>query len=138
MVLDPSTTRVLMADDSSTIRAAIEQTLRRAGFQDVTVCVDGLAAWRALEKARAGEAAPYDVVVTDIEMPEMDGFTLTMKIKDDPHLRKTPVILFSSLISADNAKKGESVGADMQVTKFEGDSMVKAIETCVLQARSAG
>ena len=69
--------------------------------------------------------------MTDIEMPQMDGLHLTLKIKEDPLLKRIPVILFSSLIREDNRRKGESVGADAQVSKPDSQQMIEAIETCL-------
>jgi two-component system chemotaxis response regulator CheV len=58
-----------------------------------------------------------DLIISDIEMPLMDGFSLTKNIKEDPVLRKLPVILYSSIITNELRHKGESVGADMQISK---------------------
>lgn len=124
--------RVLIADDSGTIRAAVERVLRSAGFGQVTACTDGQEAWELLEKLRGGDEPPFDLVLSDIEMPRMDGLHLTSRIKSDESLRDMVVVLFSSLISDDNRKKGEQVGADAQVTKFQSDELIHAIDQLLI------
>jgi two-component system chemotaxis response regulator CheV len=115
--------RALIADDSISIRHMIGTILEKAGFE-VTQTVNGQEAWDALvalkDKA-AQEKAPLadyvDILVSDIEMPIMSGHNLTKRIKDDPVLKDLPVILFSSLITERMRHKGESVGADEQISK---------------------
>lgn len=115
--------RALIADDSTSIRRMIGTMLEKAGFE-VTQTVNGQEAWEALNglKAKAGaEGKPVtdfvDILVSDIEMPIMDGHNLTKRVKDDPVLKALPVILFSSLITDRLRHKGEAVGADDQVSK---------------------
>ena len=67
-------------------------------------------------------------VITDIEMPQMDGHRLTKLIKSDDKLKHIPVIIFSSLVNEEMRKKGESLGADAQLTKPEIGSLVDAID----------
>ena len=125
---DRKEVRVQIVDDSPTIRATVERLLRLAGFQEITVCTDGQHAWDVIEERSADGSAPFDIILTDIEMPRMDGLHLTARIKQDPSLRKMPVVLFSSLISPDNVKKGQEVEADAQVTKLEGDELIRVVE----------
>ncbi|MBL3581230.1 chemotaxis protein [Oleidesulfovibrio alaskensis] len=115
--------KTLIADDSSSIRNMIGATLKKAGF-DVTATSSGLEAWKQLEawkKESQEQGRPLSdfvvLVVSDIEMPEMDGHNLTRRIKDDPVLKQLPVMLFSSLITEALRHKGEAVGADDQVSK---------------------
>jgi two-component system chemotaxis response regulator CheV len=128
--VDRASKRVIMCEDSPFIRSRILQALRVAGYANSTVVSDGQAAWELLEQA-AARGERVDAVVSDIEMPRMDGLHLTRRIKESPQLRSTPVILFSSLISADNRKKGEQVGADLQIAKPELAEMVKLIDRAV-------
>jgi two-component system chemotaxis response regulator CheV len=115
--------RALIADDSTSIRRMIGTMLEKAGFE-VTQTVNGQEAWDALvalkDKA-AQDQVPLtdlvDILVSDIEMPIMDGHNLTRRVKDDPVLKELPVILFSSLITERLRHKGESVGADEQISK---------------------
>lgn len=115
--------KALIADDSASIRRMIAGMLEKAGFQ-VTRTTTGKEAWDTLEQIKAQAARDgkalfdyVDIVVSDIEMPVMDGHNLTKRIKDDPVLKELPVILFSSLITDRLRHKGESVGADDQVSK---------------------
>lgn len=113
--------RVVFADDSSMIRKTLSRGLTQAGFE-VTVLSDGKQAWDHLSqlKEQAGDEPItnyVNVVISDIEMPVMDGHNLTKRIKDDPVLKQLPVLLFSSLITDALRHKGESVGADEQIAK---------------------
>ena len=115
--------KALIADDSASIRRMIATMLEKSGFQ-VTQTTNGREAWDLLASHKshaAEEQRPLydyvDVVVSDIEMPVMDGHNLTKRIKEDPVLKELPVILFSSLITDRLRHKGEAVGADGQVSK---------------------
>ncbi|KAB1441316.1 chemotaxis protein [Pseudodesulfovibrio senegalensis] len=121
--------RALIADDSTSVRNVLRQNFEKANFIPVLVS-DGQEAWSKLEKIRelAQEEGKspleyLDVVVSDVEMPQMDGYTLTRKIKEDPVLKDLPVCLFSSLISKGVMHKGEAVKADDQVTKPEFNAL---------------
>ena len=115
--------RALIADDSTSIRRMIGTMLEKAGFE-VTQTVNGQDAWDALmdvKRRAAEENKPLveylDIMVSDIEMPIMDGHNLTKRVKEDAFLKEMPVILFSSLITDRLRHKGESVGADDQISK---------------------
>jgi two-component system, chemotaxis family, chemotaxis protein CheV len=115
--------KVLFADDSSMIRKTLSRGLEKAGFE-VNIASDGKMAWDMLRqiKAQALDADEplthhLNMVISDIEMPVMDGHNLTKRIKEDPVLKQLPVILFSSLITDALRHKGESVGADDQIAK---------------------
>ncbi len=117
--------RALVADDSALVREMLKDLLQKAGFSVETV-VNGRMAWERLERIRdtaQREDRPLwdyvNVLVSDIEMPSMDGHNLTVRVRQDPMLKKLPVILFSSLITDKLRHKGESVGADEQVSKPE-------------------
>lgn len=117
--------RAVIADDSAAIRNTMATVLEQAGFE-VYKATNGQEAWDKLQRIRDRAAAEerelsafVDVVVTDIEMPAMDGHTLCKNIKDDPVLRQLPVLLFSSLITDKLTHKGQSVGADDQISKPE-------------------
>jgi len=114
---------VLLADDSASIRTIIAATLKKAHFT-VTKATCGREAWDQLkqwEKTAREQNVPItnfvNLVVTDIEMPEMDGHSLTRLIKTDPAFSKIPVVLFSSLISKVVLEKGIQAGADDQISK---------------------
>lgn len=121
---DPGCT-VFFADDSSVARKQIERTLEALGVPYVG-SINGRAAWDELQKiARHAQATGRKVselvslVLTDVEMPEMDGFILTKAIKSDPRFAGIPVIMHSSLSGMSNQQLGESVGVDEYVPKFE-------------------
>ncbi|MHC1713273.1 MAG: chemotaxis protein [Solidesulfovibrio sp.] len=120
-----STYKTLVIDDSNSIRRLIATYLEKDGFE-VIQDVNGQNAWDRLQEWKAAAVkgtSPLSenvhLIVTDIEMPSMDGHTLCKNIKDDPVLKSLPVILFSSLINDQLYHKGLSVGADDQVTKPE-------------------
>ncbi len=123
--------RILLADDSIVIRSSLIKILKDAGFEKLVVCSDGQQAWEYVNTHRNDENGPCDLVMTDIEMPRMDGLHLTSRIKKDESLKHIPVVLFSSLVTDDNIKKGKSVGADAQVSKPDSKNMLNAIESCL-------
>lgn len=115
--------RALVVDDSPTARKMIIQLLEQAGFE-TTFQVNGRDAWEWVQqqKEKAQDSGKHihefvNVIISDIEMPQMDGHSLTKRIKSDPMLQDIPVILFSSLITDGLLHKGKSVGADLQVAK---------------------
>ena len=116
---------VFFADDSAVARKQIQRTLEAMGVKYVAA-INGLEAWLELEKMAAyAQASGQEVddlislVLTDIEMPEMDGYILTKKIKSDPRFVNVPVIMHSSLSGMSNQQLGKSVGVDEYVPKFE-------------------
>lgn len=117
--------KALIADDSTLIREIMKDMLRKANFQ-VEATNNGRECWNRLQelKRKAEESGRpltdfVQVVVSDIEMPMMDGHNLTKRIREDPVLRQMPVILFSSLITDSLRHKGDAVGADDQISKPE-------------------
>ncbi len=116
---------VLYADDSSVARRQIASTLDAMDVQRIETH-NGREAWNELERlaARADESGEplskfLQVVLTDVEMPEMDGYMLTRKIKSDQRFAGIPVIMHSSLSGTSNQQLGHSVGVDAYVSKFE-------------------
>ncbi len=110
--------RILMAEDSHVMQMLIKNNLAKAGYVNVEVCNDGQEAWERLEAELATGVSPvFDMIITDIEMPRIDGLHLTQRIKEHPQLGSIPVVIFSSLVSIDNQKKCEAVGANAQITK---------------------
>lgn len=117
--------RAMVVDDSGLIREMLKDLLQKAGFE-VEVHTNGRDGWERLkelkEKSEKENRPLRDfihIVVSDIEMPSMDGHNLTKRIKEDPALRRLPVILFSSLITEKLRHKGDAVGADDQISKPE-------------------
>jgi two-component system chemotaxis response regulator CheV len=128
--------RVLVVDDSISIRRAVERVLHNAGFQHITKASNGEEAWALLEAQKGESGLPFDIVLSDIEMPRMDGLHLTQRIKTDTKLKAMPVVLFSSIIRPDTRNKGDAVGADAQVTKFQSNELVETIDR-ILQVTPA-
>lgn len=116
---------VLFADDSSVARTQIKKALDRLGMTYIQTTT-GKEAWDYLEKLAqeaVGQGLAHvnsiQLVLSDIEMPDMDGFTLTKQIRSDPRLAHLPVVLHSSLTGSCNQEKGAQVGATDYVTKFD-------------------
>ncbi|MCB9853308.1 MAG: chemotaxis protein CheV [Phycisphaerales bacterium] len=122
--------KVLLADDSALMRRMLGSSMNNAGFQDIVVASEGEMAWNKLLEMLASATLP-DIVVTDIEMPKMDGLHLTKRIKEHEQLKQIPVIVFSSLVSDDNLKKCKAVGADRQLTKPELPGLVQIIDELI-------
>jgi len=124
---------VVVADDSRVIQHQIKTTLEAAGYK-VAVHADGQAAWEYLEALRTTGAVDDTVlaVISDIEMPRMDGHHLCMRIKNEKAYQYIPVLLFSSLISKSLFHKGQEVKADDQITKPELGQLVDRLRACVL------
>lgn len=131
-VKDRSRIKVALADDSPMIRKVLLDTLTQAGFMNLKFFDDGLQAYEYLLMLaeRKGDAfsKDLDLLITDIEMPQLDGHALTRRVKEHKILRKLPVIIFSSLITDDLLHKGEAVGADAQMSKPEIENLVKLID----------
>lgn len=125
---------VVIVDDSPTIRKSLAITLKKSGYNNVTAFDHGLHAWEWIEQ-RIKETGDWrevaDLVVSDVEMPAMDGLHLTKCIKEHPQLHQMPVVLYSSIATPDNQKKGASVGADAQITKPELGRVVELADKFV-------
>jgi two-component system chemotaxis response regulator CheV len=120
--------KLLVADDSATVRYAIESTLRDSGYQNIECFEHGGQAWEWLQQRlrETGDARDVaDLLISDVEMPIMDGLHLTQNLKQHPELGRIPVVLYSSILTPDNLKKGKAVGADAQVTKPEMQRVVE-------------
>ena len=106
--------RVLVVDDSITTRTMEKNLLEAAGYE-VSVAVDGAEAWTRLK------TEPVDLVVSDLDMPRMDGFELTRRIRGDRALSELPVVLVTALESRDDKQRGVEVGANAYVVKSSFD-----------------
>jgi two-component system chemotaxis sensor kinase CheA len=115
--------RLLVADDSFTTRELIRSILHSAGY-NVVAAIDGA---DALDKLRA---QPYDLVVSDVEMPRMNGFELTRSIRQEPGLQDMPVIIITSLASDEHRRQGLDAGAQAYIVKsqFNQDNLLDAIQ----------
>jgi two-component system chemotaxis response regulator CheV len=133
-----STKKIVVVEDSGVLRALLQDTLEKAGYSNVTLFQNGKEAWEYLEiLAQDDSVHPEEVVqlvLTDIEMPQMDGHHLTHRIKQHSRLKGIPVIIFSSLITDDLFHKGERVGATAQVSKPQLVNLVEEIDKHILNA----
>jgi two-component system chemotaxis response regulator CheV len=136
--LDRETLRLLLAEDSPTIREAICTTLRASGYTQLKIFENGSQAWQWVEQRYASTGRVEDVgdlMIADVEMPQVDGFHLTRRMKEHPELKRIPVLLYSSIITPDNQKKGQAVGADAQVAKPELTEVVRLADELISAAR---
>jgi two-component system chemotaxis response regulator CheV len=124
---------IIAADDSVVARELIESGLNSMGLPFV-MTKTGKEAWNKLESiAKEAELGGYNIedrvalILTDLEMPEMDGFTLTRQIKKDKRFQKIPVVIHSSLTGASNEEHVKSVGADAYVAKFVQEELEKTL-----------
>jgi len=131
--IDKPDRTVLYADDSTVARNQIERTLNALGIHGIA-CINGARAWDELQKVAsqadlAGRPVSdyVQLVLTDVEMPEMDGYVLTKSIKSDPRFKGIPVLMHSSLSSEANRALGISVGVDEYVPKFEPHRLAEAL-----------
>ncbi|MDI6750016.1 MAG: chemotaxis protein [Rhodocyclaceae bacterium] len=129
---------IVYADDSSVARNQIERTLTALGIRGIAA-MNGLQAWQELQKladyAEATGRETKDVVqlvLTDVEMPEMDGYILTKNIKADARFAGIPVVMHSSLSSSSNEQLGRSVGVDEYVPKFEAQRLAETLSRRLL------
>lgn len=136
--LPRETFQLLLAEDSPTVREAIATTLRASGYGRLMFFENGAAAWNWIEERFriAGRIEDVgDLVIADVEMPQIDGLHLTKRIKEHPELKKIPVLLYSSIITPDNRKKGNAVGADAQVSKPELTKVVQLVDELIAASK---
>jgi two-component system chemotaxis response regulator CheV len=130
----PTDIRIFFADDSAFARAQLQQILDKLGLK-TEFAINGLEAWRKLEGVaalaeatgkRVSDSIP--IIITDIEMPEMDGFMLTRSIKADRRFDGVKVLLHSSMSESSNRTKGLSMGADGFLAKFNPTDVAEALQ----------
>lgn len=127
--------KIVVAEDSPLLRKLLFDTMQEAGYVNLDFFENGRDAYEYLEalvKADKNIENHVQLVVTDIEMPQMDGHHLTKKIKSHEDLRKLPVIIFSSLITDDLRYKGEEVGAEDQISKPEIAELILRVDQLIL------
>lgn len=121
---------IILAEDSLLLSSMIRESLNKAGFVNIRSFNNAKEAWEYLREHRNdsdlfGHAG---LIITDIEMPEMDGHRLTKLVKSDEKLKKIPLIIFSSLINEEMQIKGKQLGADEQLSKPEIGHLVEVID----------
>ncbi len=124
---------ILIAEDSPLLSKLITDSLVKAGYTNVIVTNNGQEAWDKLNSLRTEGNVLEKVkcIVTDIEMPLMDGHRLTKLVKTDETLKEIPLVIFSSLVNEEMRVKGQSLGADAQLSKPEIGNLVKIIDDLI-------
>ncbi|MDH1622826.1 hybrid sensor histidine kinase/response regulator [Pseudomonas chengduensis] len=122
--------RVLVVDDSLTVRELERKLLLSRGYQ-VSVAVDGMDGWNALR------AETFDLLITDIDMPRMDGIELVTLVRQDPRLRSLPVMVVSYKDREEDRRRGLEAGADYYLAKasFHDEALLDAVQTLIGEAR---
>lgn len=134
-VRERSDKRILVAEDSPLLRKLLNDTLTEAGYANIEFFENGKDALAYLENAVASGKKAQEVVqlvITDIEMPQMDGHHFTKRIRENEQLAMLPVIIFSSLITDELKHKGENVGTNDQVSKPEIAELVLKMDQYIL------
>ena len=114
--------KVLLVEDSEFFRTQVGKFIRDEGY-DVTTAEDGLVAWEMLDE----DPHRFDIVVTDLEMPNMDGFELTKKIKSDSRFDHLPVIALTSLAGDEDIARGKEAGVDDYQIKLDKERLLKSM-----------
>ncbi|MDY5576991.1 MAG: chemotaxis protein [Lachnospiraceae bacterium] len=121
---------ILMAEDSHLLSQLIRDSLKKAGYTNLIQTENGQEAWNILEKYKKDGVVKQKVscIITDIEMPMMDGHRLTKLVKTDDELKDIPVVIFSSLVNDEMRAKGKALGADYQLSKPEIGQLVEVVD----------
>ncbi len=135
--VDRQARSICLVEDSQFIRGLMNSTLSASGYGQVKLFGNGEEVWQALEQADRNDEKLCDVLITDVEMPRIDGLHLCRKMKADNRFKDTPVILFSSLITDDTRHKGEQVGADEQIAKPQLPYLVEIVDRWVHELEQA-
>ena len=124
---------IVIAEDSPLLSKLITDCLKKAGYTNLNVNANGEEAWDKLcQFRRSGNLDEMvHLIITDIEMPIMDGHRLTKLVKSDEQMKHIPVVIFSSLVNDEMKRKGEALGADAQLTKPEIGKLVEAIDQLI-------
>ncbi|MEH6892032.1 chemotaxis protein [Bacillus sp. JJ864] len=127
---------IYIAEDSAMLRQILEETLTTAGYTKINFFSNGAEALAQIEKLAEEQGENMfqhiHLLITDIEMPKMDGHHLTKVIKDHKVMNRLPVVIFSSLITNELYHKGESVGANAQVSKPDIQELIGLVDKLVL------
>ena len=121
---------ILMAEDSPLLSQLIHDSLVTAGYTNIIQTTNGDEAWKKLMsfKAQGNVENRVRCIITDIEMPQMDGHHLAKRIKEDPKYDGLPVVIFSSLVNDEMKRKGEALGVDAQLSKPEIGRLVHQLD----------
>lgn len=129
---------IVIAEDSTLLSKMIQEALTKAGYTNLKMFSNGLDAWEYLKVAKDNDEIPAKaaLIITDIEMPQMDGHRLTKLVKEDKDLKRLPLIIFSSLITDEMRIKGKQLGADEQLSKPEIGRLVMVMDALLAGVKS--
>lgn len=125
---------IVVAEDSPLLRELLVSTLHEAGYEYVKDFNNGKAAWDYLEELAGRDGDIKDqvrLIVSDIEMPQMDGHRLLKLVRENPRLQDVPLILFSSLINEEMRRKGKELGASGQISKPEINQLIALLDEMI-------
>lgn len=125
---------ILIAEDSPLLNKLIVDSLHKAGYSNLIHTENGQQAYDVIQECKSEGTLKQHVqcVITDIEMPIMDGHRLTKLIKEDNETKDIPVVIFSSLVNEEMKRKGVALGADAQLSKPEIGNLVRVVDELVL------
>jgi len=132
---------IVVAEDSALLRKMLTEALHTSGYNNLIILNNGEEAWEHISRIKNSGTADIlskvSCLITDIEMPKMDGHRLTKLVKSDPELMGIPILIFSSLIDENMQKKGVEVGADAQLSKPEIARLVEVVDEMISKTRGA-
>ena len=130
-----SSVPILIAEDSPLLNKLIVDSLKAAGYVNLIHTENGQKAYDVITQCKEDGTLDQHVrcIITDIEMPEMDGHRLTKLVKSDDATKDIPIIIFSSLVNDDMKRKGEALGADAQLSKPEIGNLVRIVDELVAE-----
>ncbi|RUR99149.1 chemotaxis protein CheV [Bacillus velezensis] len=128
--------KLIIVEDSPLLMRLLTDELTEAGYSEIVTFENGKEAYDyvvELTDNGANLSDHIDMIISDIEMPKMDGHRLTKLLKDNPQSSDVPIMIFSSLITDDMRHRGEVVGADEQISKPEISELIKKVDTYVIE-----
>ncbi|AME05505.1 chemotaxis protein CheV [Bacillus siamensis] len=128
--------KLIIVEDSPLLMRLLTDELTEAGYSEIVTFENGKEAYEyvvELTDKGANLSDHIDMIISDIEMPKMDGHRLTKLLKDNPQSSDVPIMIFSSLITDDLRHRGEVVGADEQISKPEISELIKKVDTYVIE-----
>ncbi|MFT7820054.1 chemotaxis protein CheV [Bacillus siamensis] len=128
--------KLIIVEDSPLLMRLLTDELTEAGYSEIVMFENGKEAYEyvmELTDKGANLSDHIDMIISDIEMPKMDGHRLTKLLKDNPQSSDVPIMIFSSLITDDLRHRGEVVGADEQISKPEISELIKKVDTYVIE-----
>lgn len=128
---------ILIAEDSPLLNKLIVDSLKKAGYDNLIHTENGQQAYEVIEECkREGTLKDHvQCIITDIEMPIMDGHRLTKLVKSDDETKDIPVVIFSSLVNEEMKRKGEALGADAQLSKPEIGNLVRVVDELIMNLK---